>query len=112
MTSIDQARANVQQATRAVLTIADAAAPTSAASVELRLWSGLLALGRALMALFFARQAAAFRAGRSYEANGHRFKIVGTETGQCQDSCRIDAISERATPSFAERRWNRPAARG
>ena len=32
--------------------------------------------------------------------------------GQRQDSCRMDAISRRTTPSFAERRWNRPAAEG
>jgi hypothetical protein len=82
MSSIDQARAEVQQATRALLTIADAAAPTSAASVEPRLWSGLLALGRALMALFFARQAASWRAGQSYDVAGHRFTVVGTETSE------------------------------
>lgn len=32
--------------------------------------------------------------------------------GQCQDSCRINAISERAASSFSGQRWNRPAAAG
>ena len=80
MTSIDQARTDVQQAVRALMAIADYAEPTSAASAEQRLWSGLLALGRALMALFFARQAARWRAGRSYDVEGQGFAVVGTET--------------------------------
>lgn len=82
MSSIDQARADVQQAIRALITIADSAEPTLAASAEQRLWSGLLALGRALMTLFFARQAARWRVGRSYSAEGKSFAVVGTETGE------------------------------
>lgn len=80
MTSIDQARADIQQAMRTLMTIADSSAPTSAASAEQRLWSGLLVLGRALMALLFARQGARWRGGRSYEADGKRLVVVGTET--------------------------------
>jgi hypothetical protein len=38
--------------------------------------------------------------------------LAGHGIGQCQDSCRIDAISERAIPSFAGQRWSRPAAAG
>ena len=49
MTSIDQARTDVQQAVRALMAIADSAVPASAASAEQRLWSEMLALGRALM---------------------------------------------------------------
>ena len=80
--SIDQARADVQQAIRAVVAIADSATPASAASAEQRLWSGLLTLGRALMALFFARQSARWHAGRSYSVEGHGLVVVGTETGE------------------------------
>ncbi len=80
MTSIDEARTDVQQAMRALMAIADSAEPTPAASAEQRLWSGLLALGRALMAMFFARQAARWQAGRSYEVDGQGFAVVGTET--------------------------------
>ncbi len=82
MTSIDQARADAQQAFRALMTIADSAVPASAAGAEQRLWSGLLALGRALMALFFARQAARWRARGSYDVEGKNFAVVGTETGE------------------------------
>jgi Transposase len=82
MTSIDQARTDAQQAMRGLLVIADSAAPTSAASAEQRLWSGLLTLGRALMALFFARQAERWQAGRSYDVEGHGFAVVGTEGGE------------------------------
>jgi hypothetical protein len=64
------------------LAIADCTEPTSAASAEQRLWSGLLALGRALMAMFFARQAARWRAGRSYDVEGRGFAVVGTETSE------------------------------
>src|SRR5208282_3620943 len=77
MTSIHQARTNVQRSIREVMAIADGAAPTSAASVEQRVWSGLLGLGRALMALYFARQAARW-ASRSYRVEEHDFTIVGT----------------------------------
>jgi hypothetical protein len=82
MTSIDQARTDVQQAIRTLMTIADSATLTSAASAEQRLWSGLLALGRALMTLFFARQTARWGTGRSYSAEGHGFAVVGTETAE------------------------------
>lgn len=82
MTSINQARTDVQQAVRAVMAIADTAVPTSAASAEQRLWSEMLALGRALMTLFFARQAARWQAGRSYEVAEQGYAIVGAETGE------------------------------
>jgi Transposase len=78
--SIDQARTDVQQAIRALMTIADSAVPTTAANAEQRLWSGLLALGRALMALFFARQAARWQVGCAYDVEGSGFAVVGTET--------------------------------
>src|SRR5260370_41474962 len=78
--SIDHARTDVQQAIRTLMTIADSAVPTSAANAEQRVWSGLLALGRALMALFFARQAARWQVGRAYDVEGDGFVVVGTET--------------------------------
>lgn len=63
MTSIDQARTDVQQAVRALMTIADSAVPTSAARAEQRLSSEMLALGRALMALFFSSSRGRRRGG-------------------------------------------------
>ena len=65
MTSIDQARTEVQRAMRTVVAIADRGTPTAAAQVEQELWSAMLDLGRTLMALYFARQAARWT-GRSY----------------------------------------------
>jgi len=82
VTSIDKARTDVQEAIRELLAIVDCAEPTAAASAEPRVWSGLLVLGRALMAMFFARQAARWRVGRSYDVDGRRFAVVGTETVQ------------------------------
>jgi hypothetical protein len=82
VTSINKARTDVQEAIRELLAIADCTEPTAAASAEPRLWSGLLVLGRALMAMFFARQAARWRVGRSYDVDGRRFAVVGTETTQ------------------------------
>lgn len=80
MTSIEQARADVQQAIRALMSIADSPVPTLAASAEQRLWSEMLALGRALMALFFDRQAARWQTGRSHAVGEHRYAVVGAET--------------------------------
>jgi hypothetical protein len=82
VTGIDKARTSGQEAIRGLLAIADCAEPTAAASAEPRLWSGLLVLGRALMALFFARQAARWRVGQSYDVDGRRFAVVGTETAE------------------------------
>jgi hypothetical protein len=82
VTSIDQARTDVQQAVRVLMAIADSAVPASAASAERRLWSEMLALGRALMTLFFARQAGRWRVSRSYDVEGRRFAVVGTETSE------------------------------
>jgi hypothetical protein len=82
VTSIEQARADVQQAIRALMAIADSTVPTLAASAEQRLWSEMLTLGRALMALFFARQAARWQAGRSYGVGEHGYAVVGEETGE------------------------------
>jgi hypothetical protein len=65
---------------REVVAIADVAAPTPTASVEQRVWSALLVLGRELMALHFARQAARWTPKRKYSVDGRDFTIVGAET--------------------------------
>jgi Transposase len=82
VTSIDKARTDVQQATRALLTIVDCREPMTAAIAEQRLWSGLLALGRALMAMFFVRQARRWRVGGAYDVDGRSFAVVGTESSE------------------------------
>jgi hypothetical protein len=79
MTSIDQARTEVQRAMRVVVTIADRGTPTAAAKVEQELWSAMLDLGRTMMALYFARQGTRWT-GRSYRVEGRAFVVVGTET--------------------------------
>jgi hypothetical protein len=57
MTSINPARADVQRVMRAVMAIADRGTATSGAQLERSPWTAMLRLGRALMTLYFARQA-------------------------------------------------------
>lgn len=79
MTSISDARAEVQRHVAAVIQIVDRGDATRVAAVEGPLWSALLALGRALMVLFFARQSARLRPTR-YEHEGKSYEMAGTET--------------------------------
>jgi hypothetical protein len=81
MTSIDQTRSEVQRLLRQAMAIADGAEPAVAEEVEGRLWSVLLLMGRAMMALFFARQAERWKSGMRYASGDHTFEVVGTETG-------------------------------
>jgi hypothetical protein len=78
--SIEQARMEVDQQLQAVLAVVTDTGMRKAAHVEMRLWSSLLALGRALMGLFFAARAEAWREGRAYELGGTSFEVVGHES--------------------------------
>jgi hypothetical protein len=81
MTNIDQARKEVQEAFEKALAAAETAEPQPLAAVETALWTLILALGRALVALYLAR-----RAGRPrpacYEVNGKSYEIWGRATAE------------------------------
>ena len=70
---------DVQERVRAAMAMASVPDVTSAAKVEEKLWSALLALGRALMSLYFARQAARWPRARRYMRDDVLYEIVGTE---------------------------------
>ena len=74
MTTIDRARKEVQAAFATLLAAADTAEQRRFAAVEASLWKQTLALGRALVALHFARQAGRPRAAR-YEHGGIDYEM-------------------------------------
>ena len=87
-TSIEGARREVQQAFERVLQCADRAERRPLAAFEMEAWTLLLALGRALMALFLARQVARPRTTRyavdgiEYMLKGERTSDIGTRFGK------------------------------
>jgi hypothetical protein len=62
---------------------ADEGEPSPLAVFEPALWTAMLALGRALMALWIARCAARPRPAR-YEHDGRSYEVVGTEAGEVE----------------------------
>jgi hypothetical protein len=88
VTSIEAARADVQRAVDATVCLADSDQRRTATEVEAELWTAVLLLGRALMALFLARQAARARsqeyahAGRRWSLSDERRSEVGTRFGK------------------------------
>jgi hypothetical protein len=87
MASIDQARSDVQCAVERAIQWADRDDPTKFHEFETGLWSRLLALGRALVVLFLARQAARSRAKR-YEYEGRTYVLAGqTRTSELGTRC-------------------------
>lgn len=81
MTSIEQARKEVDRCVQSALLVASGEGPRTAAQAETALWTALLALGRALMGLFFATQArAALAAGGRYELENRSYQVVGVES--------------------------------
>lgn len=83
------------------------AEPTTADDVEGSLWTALLALGRALMMLFLARQAERWTKGASYLADGGAYEVVGTE--KCAIGTRFGKV-ELSVP-VGRRRGDARAAR-
>jgi hypothetical protein len=79
--SIGAARAEVQRAFDRVLKLADSDRQLRFFRFERGLWTLLLALGRALVSLFLAHQAARPRAAE-YLRDKHRFVIDGERTSQ------------------------------
>jgi hypothetical protein len=79
--SIDEKRRDVQAAFDVAYKLASEGEPGPLAAFEPALWTAVLALGRALMALWIARCSARPRPAR-YEHDGRTYEIVGTETGE------------------------------
>jgi len=83
-TSIDRARSDVQRALENAVSWADRDEAERFQAFEVELWHRLLALGRALVSLFFARQVARSRPTR-YEHEGHEHvltrEVRGSEIG-------------------------------
>lgn len=91
MESIEQLRTEAQRLSCEALSIADRAEPATADDVEGRLWTALLALGRALMVLFVARQAERWKMGTTYVAEGKVYEVVASET--CMIGTRFGKIA-------------------
>lgn len=80
MTSIDQARREVERRFRVALRTAERTGGSSAAQVEQALWSSLLSLGTALMALFFvSRMLRHWELGSRYRHQGRMYEVVDFE---------------------------------
>jgi hypothetical protein len=79
--SIDEKRQDVQAAFDAAYRLANEGDPGSLAVFEPALWSAVLAVGRALIALWIARCAARPRAAR-YEHGGRTYEVAATEKGE------------------------------
>jgi hypothetical protein len=79
--SIDEKRRCVQEAFDAAYRLADDGEPGPLAAFEPALWTAVLGIGRALVALWIARCAARLRLVR-YERDGRTYEIVGTEAGE------------------------------
>jgi hypothetical protein len=99
--SIDKAREEVQREFEQALQLADCAGIHPLAEVERKLWTALLGLGRALVLLFLARQAARPRA-QEYEHAGHRWRVsgerkseVGTRFGKVEFRRAVGRDAER-----------------
>lgn len=77
MSSVDEARANVETEYKRALEIAEAGGQL--AGVESQLWTQMLALGRAMIALYFVHHVNRLRAG-TYEHEGRMFELSGSIT--------------------------------
>jgi hypothetical protein len=100
-TSIGQAIEEVEQAWLRVRRLPDEA-PGSLWTFERELWTRMLALGRALMALFLTRRAWALRPA-VYERGGATYELVGERTSEL--GTRFGKVSFTRPVG---RRWERP----
>jgi hypothetical protein len=80
-TTLADARRDVETEVEALIKMADEAEPRSLAAVERAVWWHLLALGRAVIALYFVRVAMRSRPV-GYEHEGNAFELSGTATTQ------------------------------
>jgi hypothetical protein len=87
-TTLADARCDVETEVRALINLADPAEPQSLAAVERAAWTQLLAVGRAVMALYLVRVAARPRPvtyeheGRVFELQGSAKTQIGTRFGK------------------------------
>jgi hypothetical protein len=88
--SIEQARREVHSAFRSALELAEGDRATTFHAFERQAWASLLALGRAFVALFLARQAVAVASssyvyqGCEYRLQGERRSELGTRFGKVE----------------------------
>jgi hypothetical protein len=80
MSSIAQAREEVDRSVRAALAAVEKATGGTADEAEKAVWIALLGLGRALMAWFFSLRAARYAANDTmYEHDGLKYRLAGRE---------------------------------
>lgn len=96
-TTIDARERDVQYAFNQALAIVRGATTRSLHEIETSLWTALLALGRAMIALYLARVVARPRA-TEYVHNGATYAIVGTEA--CEVGTRFGKVA-----------WEQPVGR-
>ncbi len=80
MHSVEQARQEVQHQMQHAVELAASPTRRPAGEMEQALWTVLLGIGRALMALYFARQAKRWGLGRRYRREGRTFEVVEHES--------------------------------
>ncbi len=104
MHSVEQARQEVQNQMQHAVELAASPTPRPAGEMEQALWTVLLGIGRALMALYFAGQAERWGLGRRYRHEGRTFEVVehesweaGTRFGKvaCQRPAGRDVANRR-----------------
>ncbi|MEP7120077.1 MAG: hypothetical protein ABJE95_04165 [Byssovorax sp.] len=79
MTTISEARTEVQREMQALVALVDQPSPLTATEAEIALWSGVLRLGVSLMTLFFAHQAARWPRGHRYLVDGVPHEVEGAD---------------------------------
>lgn len=83
MSNIAQTRKEVDRSVRAALEAVEKAASGTAEEAEGAVWTALLAVGRSLMALFFALRGARYAANDgTYEHEGLSYRLVGRERAE------------------------------
>jgi len=112
MTSVEQARQDVEKSFRETVEWAEASEKRSFHVFEGRLWSLLLALGRALVVLFLARQvfrprpATYLHEEREYQVEGMQTILLGTLFGKVVFSRPVGRLRKwrrRAVDLFIDR---------
>lgn len=79
MSTVSEARTDVQREIHAMLGIVDEPGLQTATKVETALWVGMLRLGAAMMSLFLAHQAARWPMGLRYVVGGVAYEVEETD---------------------------------
>ena len=89
---VEQARQEVQNQMQHAVELAASPTPRPAGEMKQALWTVLLGIGRALMALYFAGQAERWGLGRRYGTRAERSKWSSTRAGRLgRGSARLHA---------------------